>query len=1270
MVEKARKTARSCCLLIRKIVYSLGPMRLSITLLSLVSSTICLFSTAVAQEKDQPTITPEKVINLMADPEFKDFTVNLNPKSSLTFKREEVWKIMDDGLLHVSGKGLGYIRTNRKYRDYHLVLEYKWGERTWASRVDRARDCGLLVHAYGEDGAYGLSWINSIEAQLIEGGSGDILVLAAKDENGKIAPTRVTAKTEKDRDGETVWNKKGTSGVFPREGKTMARINWEYRDPDWKDVRGYRGSRDVERSFGQWNRMEVICRGDTIRILINGKLVNEVSQVSPPEGYICLQSELAQCLIRRYELYPLDSFHEKWKPRSGSTDMGYSITGESILPREAPLSPEDSLAAWQIDGHYEMQLAAAEPVVADPVDVAWDKNGRMFVAEMRDYPLPIEDGGPFLSRIRLLTDTDADGRMDKAVIWADDLDNLQGLLAMDGGILATTRTEILFLKDTDGDDVADLRTPLFHSNDPRHNQLQVSCPEWGLDNAIYLNNGLDGREIYPVGHPEAKTNFTRLNLRYDPYHKTIGTVSGAGQYGASQDDFGRRFFCSNRNPVMFAVMPLAAVRRNPLAGITKGSEDIQMPGAPVWPVALTHTTSAAHAGTHTAACGLCVYRGNLMPDLLGDIFVCDPTAQLVTRNHLVPHGASFTADRVGEKRDFLASGDEWCRPVHVRNGPDGALYICDMYRRFIDHARFFPEDFSKSHYMRAGVDQGRIWRLVPKGENAPVPHPLPKEPELLVHELESPIAWRRIHAQRLLVEKGDSSVTDSLKQLVAKSPSPTARTQAMWILQFFGQLSSEDVLRLFKDANPGVVENALTAAQRTFPELPEIRQAVSSLAVHPNRRVRFLSVALFPEADGKRNYAKMIRDNPEDPWIRRALMSSAGKKVGALLIDLLKDKSFLNKSAHGHPETLKEFASLTAANGDVGEISQVIASLKGEPAWWHYEVVLGLSEGLRKSPLKQKSIAALITNPPVELSANLGELGDLLDKAGELALNRKHPIADRIAALPLVAQQGFEKATSVVAKLLSPSESSEIQAAACQSLSRFNREQVADFFFKRWHQLPPTALREAVTLIVGSPKTGLELMKKMKAGEISKSFIPPITRWSYGRSKNEEIKSLAVELFGEASSDRAKLITEYRSALTKHKGDPEKGKAVFEKATCITCHKLGSTGVEVGPSLLDVRMKQPEALLTDILDPNRAVEERWISAVVETKDGRSLAGLVYGDNEASVTLRMPGGLTETIPRNEIKKFGSTGMSLMPVGLEAAITKSDMADLIAFLKAAR
>ena len=179
--------------------------------------------------------------------------------------------------------------------------------------------------------------------------------------------------------------------------------------------------------------------------------------------------------------------------------------------------------------------------------------------------------------------------------------------------------------------------------------------------------------------------------------------------------------------------------------------------------------------------------------------------------------------------------------------------------------------------------------------------------------------------------------------------------------------------------------------------------------------------------------------------------------------------------------------------------------------------------------------------------------------------------------------------------------------------------------------------------------------------------MPAMIKWSYGRSTNEEVKALALELFGQADGDRAAVIKSYQDTLASHPGNPENGRLVFQKAACVTCHLIAGLGVEVGPALNDVKIKPAEALLTDILDPNRAMEDRWVSQTIETTDGRILSGLIHGEDATAISLRVPGGVTMTVPRSEVKSLTSAGISLMPVGLEAAITKEEMADLIAFLK---
>jgi putative membrane-bound dehydrogenase-like protein len=1219
-------------------------------------------------QESSPAMAPTKVVNLLADPELKDFTAHLNPKASLSEDPRKIWAIGENGVMRVSGEGMGYLRTKQAWRDYHLVIDYQWGERTLGTRTDKARDCGLLLHAYGSDGAYGNTWMSCIEGQLIEGGSGDILVLAAKGEDGTIAPTQLTAEMKRDRDNEPVWTKGAAKETFPEAGKTMARINWRDRDPNWADVKGYRGPKDLENPLGEWNRLEVICAGDTIRILLNGELVNEVTDCHPSSGFIGLQSEYATCLIRRLELHPLGTFTEKWTAEQGSSDMGYSVSGESIMPRRLPLSPEESRKLWEVDGDFEVQLVASEPITCDPVDVAWDEKGRLFVAEMGDYPLPVEDGGPYLSRIRLLSDADGDGVMDKAVTWADGLDHVQGLMPMKGGLLATTRTAILFLEDTEGDDIADVRKTLFTLNEPGHNQLQVSSPRYGLDNHVWLCNGLDGKQIYPGDQPDKPLEITKLNLRYDPRDGSIETVSGGGQFGGTLDDYNRHFFCSNRNPVMFAVMPLAAVKRNPLAGITVGHEDIQPPGAPVHPIALSHTTSAAHAGTHTAACGIGIYRGDLMPDLAGNIFVCDPTGQLVTRNRLVPNGASFTAERVGEGRDFLVSGDEWSRPVNVRTGPDGALYICDMYRRFIDHARFFPEDFAKSHYMRAGFDQGRIWRIVPKGGKPAPVKPLPvDDTAALVDLLASENGWTRTEAQRILVEKQDKAAVPLLeKQLASEHPKTIAH--ALWTLAGLDALKTGHLRPVFaKATESGLLENALLAAHESG-LAKELAGDFLAATEKDAPRFRFLALCLDPGLSySAASLAKQVAAAPGDAWLRKAIFASVPALSPEILVALLDDSTFLAKPAAETGPVLTDFARLIAARGELPEIAKLLARLQGEPGANQFALVSGLSEGLARSPLKQRSLAALISAKLPELGEGTAALEGLLAKATTIALDRKASTEARVAALALVAQRPWDEKKEVVASLITLAEPPAIQTAACRILARDKRETVADFFFERWKTLTPAARTEAIELISASPATGLILMKKMKAGEINPGLMPAMTRWSYGRSTNEEVKSLALELFGQANSDRAALIASYREVLTKHQGDPEKGALVFQKAACVTCHQIGGIGVEVGPSLNDVKIKPAEALLTDILDPNRATEERWVSQTVEATDGRILAGLVHGEDAAAITLRVPGGVTMTVPKAEVKSLTSTGLSLMPVGLEAAITKEEMADLIAFLK---
>ncbi len=213
----------------------------------------------------------------------------------------KVFSVQENGTLRVSGDGYGGLTTLADYKDYHMIAEFKWGGKTWGTRIARARDSGILVHGWGAEGAIGNHWLSSIEAQVIEGGIGDILVLTGTSpKTGDIFPVTATAELIRDRDNERVWKKGGE-----RETLGRGRINWWGRDPDWADTIGFRGKDDVESPMGEWTRMDVICDGGRITILVNGVRVNEIYEVKPAHGKLTLQTEQAELILRKWELWPL-----------------------------------------------------------------------------------------------------------------------------------------------------------------------------------------------------------------------------------------------------------------------------------------------------------------------------------------------------------------------------------------------------------------------------------------------------------------------------------------------------------------------------------------------------------------------------------------------------------------------------------------------------------------------------------------------------------------------------------------------------------------------------------------------------------------------------------------------------------------------------------------------------------------------------------------------------------------------------------------------------
>jgi hypothetical protein len=263
---------------------------------SLVLSPVSLVWAQQAKETKSEAKSPTEVIQLFNG---KDLTGWYTWLADTKYEDPRKVFTVHDGMLHISGDGFGYVTTKDEYRDYRLVVEFKWGPRTWRNRADKTKDSGILVHCVGPDGNSG-NWMASIEYQIIQGGVGDFIVVGGKYADGSAVPMSLTCEVAKDRDGETIWQKGGERKTFNR-----GRINWFGRDPDWKDVLGFRGKNDVESPDGEWTRCEVVCDGGTITNIVNGTVVNQGFDAFPTAGKIIVQTEGAELFFRKIELHPI-----------------------------------------------------------------------------------------------------------------------------------------------------------------------------------------------------------------------------------------------------------------------------------------------------------------------------------------------------------------------------------------------------------------------------------------------------------------------------------------------------------------------------------------------------------------------------------------------------------------------------------------------------------------------------------------------------------------------------------------------------------------------------------------------------------------------------------------------------------------------------------------------------------------------------------------------------------------------------------------------------
>jgi putative membrane-bound dehydrogenase-like protein len=952
-----------------------------------------------------------------------------------------------------------------------------------------------------------------------------------------------------------------------------------------------------------------------------------------------------------------------------------------------PKSPEESLACLQIEPGLEIQLVASEPLVRDPVAITFDRRGRMFVVEYGDYPIGPEDGGDPLSKVVYLEDTDGDGQVDKRHVFADKLTFAHSLMPFRDGLIVGAQTQILFLQDTDGDHVADIRKVVFDGFTPAHPQMQIGNPRWGMDNWIYFNYGL-GKITSSKDPDRPPVIMPRKDIRIDPFGLTIEADSGMGQFGNTIDRWGNRFYCTNRNPIMTTLLPPAVLKRNPYTVTATAHYDVGKSGGDtrVYPLVAMKSNYLSHAGTHTSACGVTAYTGDLLGGTFQDsVFVCEPIGHLVTRSIVKPNGLRLTAERARSKADFIASTDTWFRPASLANGPDGVLYLADMYRLWVEHPKFLPPEIAAKIDWRAGEDRGRIYRIVPK-DAKPEPFTPPETLNDMAKLLESPNGWKQYLGQRLLVEKlmtisegGDGhKIKPALKQLVRQHPNATTRLHALWTLNGIFPPSRQDVLQGMKDVDAHVRHDAVRLTQRLIKD-DEIFNSLAELADDSDASVRFqvaLALGNSTRPEATQVLTALALKDGQDSWFVSGLLTSTRERSGAVLNALVSNQKFTATGNAARTHLVKRLATAVGVRGDVEEVATLLQSLAGGQAassestgvWWQAAAISGLGQGLPRyrGALGRLSLPLLLNNPPEGLAKAAGGMRELLAQSQQAALDRSRPAAGRAAAVELLAYRPFAEAAPAFEELLETDQPVEVQVACINALSANGSETAAKIVLDRWQELGPAVRGPALTLLFRRTTSTKLALDAMTAGTMRPAALSIDQRVRLLKHSDAKLREQAKKLFGGAvSSNRQAVAKKYQPALSLE-ASAAAGAKIFEK-TCSKCHRINGKGHQVGPDLSDVRNRSHLALLYDILDPNSKVEPRFTAYTVATVDGKVFNGLIVSETDAAVVLRMAEGKEQTIGRGEIEVIRASKVSLMPEGVEKDVTPQNMADLLEFLK---
>jgi len=989
-------------------------------------------------------------------------------------------------------------------------------------------------------------------------------------------------------------------------------------------------------------------------------------------------------------------------------------------PEGGPTAPEKAGALLSLHPDFTLQLTAAEPLVNKVMAIDWDAAGRTWAAETIEYPNGrrgvradddqawMDHGGidntpglqqrPARDRISILTDRDGDGRLDKKQVFHEGLELVTSFVLHRDGVIASAAPNIYLLQDTDGDDQADKVEVLYTGLGTRDTHAVINSLRWGFDGWIYATHGYSAGQ---VTSPDGGQSFGTIGsgvVRFRPDGGAFEQVSskGGNTWGLDIAWDNEIFFTqpTSGDLLNHVVLPESVLAMGRVGNTPSFKAMIRRrPSYPLLSYESLPYVQIDQVGYFTAAAGCAIYDGGTWPeDWNYGYFTTEPTINLIHHEAVQPDGVSFDAAKTRQE-EFIGGRDPWFRPIETRIGPDGALYLVDFYNQAVIHNDTRgPAHNNVNAAVRPDRDHyfARIWR-VDHRQARPVEVPNLEGASLneLAQALSHPNQHVRMTAFRLLLERNGADAAPAFKRLALSKDDPRAAVVGLWGLQRLHTLDDDTLVAALANEHAAVRKNALRVAQLAGAKGSALPQAVKNTLDDPDPQVRLSAVqALAGVGVDDATAQALLKSYPglEDAWVRSAtlaLMSARPFEFLEAALQLPQTDALDEVVVHLGGQVAERQDAAGAARF-VELVSQQPASANGlkavalatlaqrlradvVPAW--DADLQSAFRGLLQSDDSRLPVTALPLlvrwDREKVLSGNLTEvIQGLLGRLQDPNQSSDQRVS---LALSLVGVASVDdRILPAVGASLQSSPDEEYKAAVIAALGSLEGDESAQVLVVSYAGLSPSLQETALGELLKRPASTRRFLAAIQEGTVNHESLSPSTIYRLRHHSNPEVATAANTLFdtlrGPELKEKNALIDSMVAAVSQP-GNPAHGRELFEQ-NCATCHQFAGMGREVGPGLNGMGAHGAGELLVHILDPNRAVEDTYLTTSIETEDDEIYDGIVARENRRTLFLRNASGEME-IAKNNIRSRRNTGRSLMPSGFEA-LGGEGLRDLLAFM----